>query len=230
MSNKGFITLQRQMLQWEWYTDINVRGLFNHILLMANHTDKNYRGTLIKRGTFVTGLDVLAKENGLSVQQIRTCLNKLKSTNEITIKTSSKGSVIQVVKYNDYQASTNKVTSKATGQQQTSNKRTTSTNNDNNDNNENNEEVYREFAHLKLYKSEFDKLRQKWSKLQIDGILDSVENYSKNKNYTSLYLTANKWLHRDFPIKQAVETEDDLTEIEKWEQGQARLAAIKKTY
>ena len=224
--NQGFITLQRQILEWEWYSDGNTFRLFIHLLLKANHTDKSYKGTLIKRGTFLTGLDVLSKETGLTVRQVRTCLTRLKSTNEVTIKTSSKGSIVQIVKYNEYQSAT----SKTTNQRQTNDKPTTSTNNDNNENNENNVEVYRKFAHLKIYKSEFDKLREKWSKLQIDGILDSVENYSKNKNYTSLYLTANKWLHRDFPIKQAVETEDDLTEIEKWEQGQARLAAIKKTY
>jgi hypothetical protein len=133
-SNKGFITIQRQIIEWEWYDDANTFRLFFHILIKANHTDKNYRGTVVKRGTFLTGLDVLSKETGLSMQQTRTCLSRLKSTNEITIKTSSKGSVIQVVKYNDYQSATSKVTN----QQQTNNKRTTTTNNDNNDNNENN--------------------------------------------------------------------------------------------
>ena len=132
-ANNGFITLQRQIIDWEWYDDANTFRLFIHILLKANHTDKNYRGTLVKRGTFLTGLDVLSKEIGLSMQQTRTCLSRLKSTSEITIKTSSKGSIIQVVKYNDYQS----VTSKATNKQQTNNKPSTTTNNDNNDNNEN---------------------------------------------------------------------------------------------
>ncbi len=132
--NNGFITLQRQIIDWEWYDDANTFRLFIHILLKANHTDKNYRGTLIKRGTFLTGRDVLAKETGLSIQQIRTGLKKLKSTNEITIKTNSKGSVVQVVKYNDYQS----VTSKVTNKQPASNQQVTTTNNDNNVNNEKN--------------------------------------------------------------------------------------------
>lgn len=132
--NNGFITLQRQIIDWEWYDDSNTFRLFIHILLKANHTDKNYRGTLIKRGTFLTGRDVLSKETGLSIQQIRTGLKKLKSTNEITIKTNSKGSVVQVVKYNDYQS----VTSKVTNKQPASNQQVTTTNNDNNVNNEKN--------------------------------------------------------------------------------------------
>ena len=116
--NQGFITLQRQILEWEWYSDGNTFRLFIHLLLKANHTDKSYKGTLIKRGTFLTGLDVLSKETGLTVRQVRTCLTRLKSTNEVTIKTSSKGSIVQIVKYNEYQSAT----SKTTNQRQTNDK------------------------------------------------------------------------------------------------------------
>tara|TARA_R110000824_G_C15090216_1_gene665270 strand:- start:124 stop:807 length:684 start_codon:yes stop_codon:yes gene_type:complete len=221
--NNGFITLQRQIIEWEWYDEANTFRLFIHILLKANHTNKTYRGTTVKRGTFLTGLDVLSKETGLSMQQIRTCLNRLKSTNEITIKTSSKGSIIQVVKYNDYQS----LTSKTTKEQQTNNKQTTTTNNDNNDNNENNKDLYRKFAHLFLSKIDFEKLRVFWSKQQIDDVLDNIENWAKNTTKKSLYLTARTWLKKDFPIKQPVNTNEELTDLQKWEQGQARAEQIK---
>lgn len=129
--NKGFIQLHRSLLEWEWYDDNNTKILFLHCLLKANYKDKNYRGSSIKRGSFVTGRDVLAKELGLSVQQVRTSLTKLKSTNEITINSSSQGTVIEVVKYNNYQEVTNKITN----DQPTSNQRVTTTNNINNINN-----------------------------------------------------------------------------------------------
>ena len=129
---KGWIKIHRGMLEWEWYDDNNTKILFLHLLLKANHKEKSYRGQLVKVGQLITGLDVLSKETGLSIQKIRTAISKLKSTNEITIKTSAKGSIIQVVKYKDYQ----QATSDATDNQQASNKQTTTNNNVNNEKNE----------------------------------------------------------------------------------------------
>lgn len=64
-----------------------------------------------------------------------------------------------------------------------------------------NKNIYRQFAHLSLSVEDFEKLNTKWGKVLIDEILDSIENYKGNKNYTSLYLTANKWLQKEYPVK-----------------------------
>ena len=121
----GWIKIHRQILEWEWYSDNNVFRVFMHLILKANHKEKRYKGIELKSGSVITSRDILAFETGLSVQQIRTALDKLKSTNEITIETNSKGTIIQIVKYEKYQLSTNESTNEqpTNNQQVTTNKK-----------------------------------------------------------------------------------------------------------
>ncbi|SMG31949.1 hypothetical protein SAMN05660862_2226 [Sphingobacterium psychroaquaticum] len=104
-SAQGWIKLHRSLLEWEWYKDLNTRSLFLHLLIRANFKDNKFQGNTIKRGQLLTGINVLSLETSLSVQQLRTSLKKLKSTNEITIETSTKNSIITIVNYDFYQNS-----------------------------------------------------------------------------------------------------------------------------
>ena len=130
----GWIKLHRQITDWEWYDDHNTFRLFMHLLLKANHKERSYRGVKIEVGCIMTGRELLSKETGLSVQQIRTCLERLKSTNEVTIKSNKQGTIVQVVKYKDYQVTTNE----STANQPTSNQQVTTNKNVKNEKNENN--------------------------------------------------------------------------------------------
>ena len=86
---KGFIALFRQFTEWEWYDDANTMRLFIHCLLLANYKDKNWRGKLIKRGSFITSQPKLAHSLKLSIKQIRGSLTKLKTTSEVAVISSS---------------------------------------------------------------------------------------------------------------------------------------------
>ena len=128
----GWIKLHRQILEWEWYSDNNCFRLFTHLVLKANYKQKRFKGIELKIGSIVTSRDILARETGLSSQQIRTALNKLISTNEVTSVTSSQGTIIQIVNYEKYQVETNETTN----EQPTNNQQVTTNKKDNNENKE----------------------------------------------------------------------------------------------
>lgn len=137
-SNDEFIKIFRKMVSWEWYTDVNTTKLFLHCLLMANWKPGRWKGLSYERGQFYTSLDHLSKETGLTVREVRTALAHLKSTNEVTSKTTNKNTLITVVSFDLYQG-------ERQAERQTSDKQATSKRQQykNNKNNKNKEEIYR---------------------------------------------------------------------------------------
>lgn len=127
--NNGWVTLHRKILEWEWYDDINVKVLFIHLLLTVNHHDNKWHGVLILRGQRATGYPSLAREVGLSIRQTRTALTKLKSTGEVTVKSTSKFSIVTVVNYSEYQDYDRQSDRQATVKRQADDSQTTTNNN-----------------------------------------------------------------------------------------------------
>ena len=101
--NRGWVCVHRKLLEWEWYSDINVSRLFLHLLLKANFEDKKWQGKVIKRGELITSRSKLSLETGLSERQVRTALTKLKLTNEIAVKATSEYTHISLCNYLIYQ-------------------------------------------------------------------------------------------------------------------------------
>jgi hypothetical protein len=133
LTEEGFVKIHRKILKWEWYEDISVKVLFLHCLILANHTDKSWRGVKIQTGEFVSSLGNLAKGSGLSVRQVRTSLEKLEATNELTRTATNRFSIIKVNNYSTYHERGKKsdkvVDKQATNNRQTSDKQPTTTKN-----------------------------------------------------------------------------------------------------
>jgi len=100
----GWVKIHRSIADWEWYTDANTMRLFFHLLINANHKPKRWKGVEIGAGQLVTSLDQLSLDLKLSVQKIRTSLSKLKSTHEITVKSTNRFTVVTINKWQQYQA------------------------------------------------------------------------------------------------------------------------------
>lgn len=122
MSNvEGFVVEYRKIMQWEWYTDVNTAHLFRHCILRANYTDTVWRGIEVKKGSFITSLQTLSMETGLTVKQIRTSLEKLVKTGEVASQSTSKYRIITVKNY-DYYQSKGKQNGKQNGKQRANKK------------------------------------------------------------------------------------------------------------
>ena len=123
------IKLYRKIDEWWWRSKPNTFSLFIYLLTNANLEEKTYQWYTIKRGDCVTWLYSLSDALGITVRWIRTSLEHLKSTNEVTIKTTNKFSIITVVWFDKYQSKetkmTNRKTSKSTNNWQSNDNQTT---------------------------------------------------------------------------------------------------------
>lgn len=145
-SDEEYLKVFRKMVFWEWYTDVNTTKLFLHCLLMANWKPGRWRGISYKRGQFFTSIGNLAKETGLSVREVRTALEHLESTNEVTSRTTNRYTLITVVSFEKYQGErqaerhTNDTQNDKQNDKQATSKRQQNKNNKNNKNVE--EDIY----------------------------------------------------------------------------------------
>jgi len=196
---QGYIKLHRKIITWEWYEEPNVFRLFLHCLLKANHKDKKWRGNLIKRGSFITSLETLSKETRLTIQQVRTSLDKLILTKEINKVATNLSTCIIVNNYHEYQIDNKPVTN----EQQTDNKRITTTKNDKNDKNDNNDknDKKRKRPPLNLKWITIDDLQRWLDKKQSEGHIFTIDialALEKCKNHyqaeTRYIGTAYNWI------------------------------------
>lgn len=101
----GWVKMDRDILEWEWYDDTNTKSVFIHCLLRANFKDTKWRGKEIKRGEFYTSIATLVREINLSPRKIRTSLKKLEDTGYISTKSDKRGTLIRVNNYTERQDS-----------------------------------------------------------------------------------------------------------------------------
>jgi biotin operon repressor len=222
-NNEGFVKLHRSFLDWEWYGNLTVKSLFIHLLLKVNHEEKQWQGTTIRRGQTVTSLPKLAQETGLSVQQIRSALEKLKATGEITEKTTNKNRVITLNCYGKYQSITYKPTDKqqtnniqTTDKQHSNNIQITPNKNEKNVKNEKNDKNEREstrthgkFGNVFLTDEEYNRLQETYPDYRAK--IDRLSQYMREqgKRYDDHYAVICRWAEEDGVRAAAIQTEAD---------------------
>ena len=122
----NYIKIDRKILEWEWYKNLNTCRLFLHFLLKANWKDGRFEGKDIPRGSFVSSISSLSDDTGLTSREVRTAIGHLKSTGEVTSESHNRFTVFSVTNYDLYQVSDKQTDSQATNERQANDKRLTS--------------------------------------------------------------------------------------------------------
>jgi hypothetical protein len=102
-SDNGFIVLHRKLLEWEWFADPKTLVVWIYLLFRANWKPNRWKGIEIGRGETLETIAGISRATGLSVQSVRTALEHLKSTNEITTRPTGYGTLISIATYSKYQ-------------------------------------------------------------------------------------------------------------------------------
>ena len=220
----GFIKLHRKMLGWGWYHDVNTKVVFLHLLLSARFDEGEWRGVKLKPGQTVIGRKKLSTVLGISEQAIRTALDHLKSTKEITTESTKGFTIVTIENWTLYQAKEDEATKEATNDQPASNQRSTNdqpqrknVKNDKNVKKERKREgdadasspsppkvkepktIFGEFGKVKLTASEHDRLAERLGTEARDGYIERLDGYiaSTGKSYKDHYATILNWVRKD---------------------------------
>lgn len=207
MKKYSYIKLSRSILGWRWYKTPNTFRLFVHLILRANFCERDYEKITVKRGQLVTSVATLCRELKMSPRSVRTSLEHLKSTNEVTVETTSKYSLITVNNYEKYQTATNIPTNdrKASDKQPTSFRQQDKKEKEIKEfkriyykGRENTLAPQGQFENVFLTESELDRLRQDYPMIYQDKIERlSVYIASTGKQYQNHYAVLTDWLKAD---------------------------------
>lgn len=81
-----FIKIDREILQSIWNESPNTCRLYTYFLLKASTKGNVCHGIELKKGQFISSYSELSKETGLTVRQLRTCINDMETTKLVTRK------------------------------------------------------------------------------------------------------------------------------------------------
>jgi DNA replication protein DnaD len=209
----GWIKLHRKLLNSDMYRSLNStqRDVMIQVLLSANHKTNQWewKGKLFecKPGQFITSLKTLKNKcaSDVTIQNIRTALNKLKTWQFLTNKSTKTGRLITVLSWDTYQGMHEE---DQQSNQQTANKELTTNKND-----KERKEIYSRFFEERWQKypvkdgkreakkhflatvqndediTDFDKAIENYL-----GHLE-IENWKRPKNGSTFFNNWKDWIH-----------------------------------
>jgi hypothetical protein len=102
--DRGWIKTWRKLEDWQWFKFSETLHVFLFFLIRANHKPGCWRGIKIGRGQLITGIRSIQAATGISARSVRTSINRLISTHEVTRQTTHFYSIITICNYDQYQS------------------------------------------------------------------------------------------------------------------------------
>lgn len=132
--DQSWIKLYRKALESGWLQNPKLWTFWSYLLLKASHKKYKqivgYQTVELEPGQLIFGRKKASKELKISEQTIRTCLNYLSQCQNITIKSTSKFSIVNICNWETYQGGNNgKLTINPTSDQPASNQQVTTNKN-----------------------------------------------------------------------------------------------------
>jgi len=101
-----YVKFDRNLLNWRWLQHPKTLAVWVWLLLKANIAPHDFEKETIQRGEIATSRKAIGAAVGLTEDEVRTALNHLKSTGEITSRARPKYQVITILEYDKYQDGT----------------------------------------------------------------------------------------------------------------------------
>lgn len=208
MLEKGFIKIQRDLTSWRWYKNANTARLFFHLMITANYESRDFEDLEVKRGQRVITYAGLADELGLTVQAVRTAVDHLKSTGDLTISSHRKLRVATLNNYDRYQQGN----SSSTDDQQAADSSSTGKQHPNNNNerkkkkdkeSKNVEEGCRrfgEYRHVVLSDEQYGRLLSEFGEAVLTKYIRKIDEWIQLKGsqpYNDFELALKGWIEKD---------------------------------
>lgn len=99
----GYVKVYRSLLDWEWYTDVPTRSLFEHLRLSVNWKPGKWMGIDVPAGSIVTSYPKLASGCGLTEKQVRRALANLVETGEVAVSRAGLGQLVALRNWDKFQ-------------------------------------------------------------------------------------------------------------------------------
>ena len=195
---EGYVKLWRKSLESPIWQNHNLWRFWEWCLMKATFKPRvgkvGFQDVQLEPGQFIFGRLTASKETGLSEQTIRTSIDSLRSSQNLTIKSTNKYSIISIVNWAKYQED---ATQQTTKQRPTNDPLTTTDKKGKKDKKEK-KGIYGQFQNVFLTLDEYGKFQEK-ANSRAGTLIESLSEYkaSHGKKYDSDYAALLGFDRRD---------------------------------